>query len=310
VNSSALVERILEGSPRAVGRAISLVESGAAEGVDLLKKLYPHGGRARVVGFTGPPGAGKSTLIEAVALNLLNDGSGVGIVAVDPTSPFSGGALLGDRIRMQALYLHPKAFIRSMATRGAMGGLSAVTLDAVDVLDAAGFDWILVETIGVGQDEVDVAACVQVVALVLVPGLGDDIQALKAGVMEIADLFVVNKADREGAEKTSAELEALSRINPATGNPPPILRTSALARQGIPELVEGLRQVHARLSVPERARQKGLQQAQARLSRLVGDRFAEHVRSSPLWVEGLDAIAGRRRDPYSVCESILKEVLC
>ena len=215
-----LIEAVLRGEMRAVGRAISLVESGDAEGIALLKSLYAKGGRARVVGFTGPPGAGKSTLIEAVALRLLDTGARVGIVAVDPTSPFSGGALLGDRIRMQALFLHPRAFIRSMATRGAMGGISAVTLDAVDILDAAGYDWVLVETIGVGQDEVDVASCVAVTALVLVPGLGDDIQAMKAGVMEIADVFVVNKSDRDGADKTAAELETLARMG-ASDDPPP-----------------------------------------------------------------------------------------
>jgi LAO/AO transport system kinase len=294
-----------------VGRAISLAESGSPEGVLLLKSLYPCGGRARIVGFTGPPGAGKSTLIEAVALRLLEGGARVGIVAVDPTSPFTGGALLGDRIRMQALYLHPRAFIRSMATRGNLGGLSAMTLDAVDILDAAGFDWILVETIGVGQDEVDVASCVQAVALVLVPGLGDDIQALKAGVMEIADLFVVNKADREGADQTAAELETLIRMGVSgVEPPPPIVKTVAPARQGIEELVARLEEVHHRLSLPGRAREKALRRARARLSRLVEGRFSAHIQNSPTWSGKVEAVASRRTDPYSACEAILKEALC
>ena len=303
-----LIEAVLRGEMRAVGRAISLVESGDAEGIALLKSLYAKGGRARVVGFTGPPGAGKSTLIEAVALRLLDTGARVGIVAVDPTSPFSGGALLGDRIRMQALFLHPRAFIRSMATRGTMGGISAVTLDAVDILDAAGYDWVLVETIGVGQDEVDVASCVAVTALVLVPGLGDDIQAMKAGVMEIADVFVVNKSDRDGADKTAAELETLARMG-ASDDPPPVVKTTAPSRLGIGDLVAALEKAHGKLSDPVRARAKGLRRARARLARLLDDRFAGHVRHLPRWEEIVEAVAGRRTDPFTACEAILKEVL-
>lgn len=305
-----LLDGILAGNPRAIGRGISLVEGGTPGGVALLKALYPRGGRAAVVGLTGPPGAGKSTLIEALALHLLETGARVAVVAVDPSSPFSGGALLGDRIRMQSLFLHPRAYIRSMATRGAMGGLSAVTLDAVDILDAAGFDWILVETIGVGQDEVDVAAAVRVVALVLVPGLGDDIQALKAGVMEIADLFVVNKADREGADRTVADLETLARLGGGRVPPPPVVRTVATTAQGIAGLHARLTEVMERLTHPDEARRKAQRQAEARLSRLLTGRFLDRVRGGGSWASRLDAVARRLEDPYTACETILKEVQC
>ncbi len=305
-----LVDGVLAGRPRAIGRAISLVEGGAPEGVALLKALYPHGGRASVVGLTGPPGAGKSSLIEGLALHLLEGGARVGVVAVDPSSPFTGGALLGDRIRMQSLFLHPRAYIRSMATRGAMGGLSAMTLDAVDILDAAGFDWVLVETVGVGQDEVDVAGAVRAVALVLVPGMGDDIQALKAGVMEIADLFVVNKADREGADRTVADLEALARLGGDRTAPRPVVRTVATAARGIGDLAARLDEVLGRLADPETAGRKAERQAASRLSRLLAGRFLAGLESREFWLQRVQAVAARREDPYTACETILKEVLC
>ena len=308
--SSSLLDGILAGNPRAIGRGISLVEAGGPEGVDLLKALYPRGGRAAVVGLTGPPGAGKSSLCEGLALHLLAAGARVAVVAVDPSSPFSGGALLGDRIRMQSLFLHPRAYIRSMATRGAMGGLSAVTLDAVDILDAAGFDWILVETVGVGQDEVDVASAVRAVVLVLVPGFGDDIQALKAGVMEIADLFVVNKADREGADRTAADLEALSRLGGGRQILRPVVRTVATAAQGIAELADRLHEVLGRLTDPAVARRQSERQAEARLGRLLTGRFLSGLRETDRWTRRLQSVAERREDPYTACETILKEVLC
>ena len=204
-----LVPRLLARAPRAVARAVSLVEGGGAAQRALIHRLYPETGRARVVGFTGPPGAGKSTLVDRFARRCRARGETVGILAVDPTSPYSGGALLGDRIRMQSHYLDAGVYIRSMATRGAMGGLARATHDAVDVLDAAGFDWVLVETVGVGQDEVDVVRAVDTVLVITVPGLGDDIQAIKAGLMEIADVFVINKADREGVDRAARDLETM-----------------------------------------------------------------------------------------------------
>ncbi|HEX3528307.1 MAG TPA: methylmalonyl Co-A mutase-associated GTPase MeaB [Thermoanaerobaculia bacterium] len=217
---------------RAVGRAISWVEDGGALQRELIRRVYPLTGRARVVGVTGPPGAGKSTLVDRFTRLCRKRGETVGILAVDPTSPYTGGAILGDRIRMQGLYTDPGVFIRSMATRGAMGGVARATRDAVDLLDAAGFDWVLVETVGVGQDEVDVVRTVDTVVMVTVPGLGDDIQAIKAGILEIADLFVINKADREGVDRTARDLEMMLSLGEHGDWIPPVLKTVAARSDG------------------------------------------------------------------------------
>ncbi len=233
-----LVDRLLAGDRRAVARLISLVENGAPESREALAALFPHTGHAHIVGITGSPGSGKSTLVNQLAKVFRRQGATVGIVAVDPTSPFSGGAILGDRIRMQDLCGDPGVFIRSMATRGALGGLARATSDVVKVLDAFGKDVILVETVGVGQDEVDIAKAAHTTIVVEAPGMGDDIQAIKAGVMEIADILVVNKADREGAERTVAALEMMLDLNghPACGWQTPVLKTVATQDEGIADL--------------------------------------------------------------------------
>jgi LAO/AO transport system kinase len=235
-----LVAELLTRRARAVGRAVSLVEGGGRMQRELVGRLYRHTGRARVVGITGPPGAGKSTLVERLARACRERGETVGILAVDPTSPYTGGAILGDRIRMQGLATDPGVFIRSMATRGTMGGLARATRDAVDLLDAAGFDWVLVETVGVGQDEVDVVRSVDTVVVTTVPGLGDDIQAIKAGILEIADVFAVNKADREGADRTVRDLGVMLTLGEHGAWIPPIVKTVAANGQGVGELLAAI----------------------------------------------------------------------
>jgi LAO/AO transport system kinase len=237
MNIGPIIEGVLTGRTRALAQAISLVESHDERAVRLLAEVYPATGKARILGITGSPGAGKSTLVAALAKHYRASGKRVGIIAVDPTSPFTGGAILGDRIRMSDLYTDRGVYIRSMATRGFLGGLAGATNDVVDILDAAGFDIVLVETVGVGQDEVEVVRTVQTNLVVLVPGMGDDIQAIKAGIMEIGDVFVVNKADRPGADKTVTEVTMMMSLVEEHGDwVPPIVKTVASRTQGIEEL--------------------------------------------------------------------------
>jgi LAO/AO transport system kinase len=307
-----IVQGVLARDPRAIGRAISAVERGEGFG-DLLRDLYPRSGRARIVGITGPPGAGKSTLVQRLAQELRRRGGTVGIVAVDPSSPFTGGAILGDRIRMSEIYTDPGVFIRSMATRGTLGGLARATSDAVDVLDAAGFTTVLVETVGVGQDEVDIARAADTTVVVLVPGLGDDIQAIKAGILEIGDVFVVNKADRDGSDKAVAELTMMLDLSHPASWRPPILRTVAPRAEGIVEAIEAVEKHAAHLAASGEGSERRRRRARARLLDLLEERFRRTVESRAPEAEGLEEAVGkvleRREDPYAASRRLYERLL-
>jgi LAO/AO transport system kinase len=306
-----LVPRLLERQPRAVARAISVVEDGGEGQRELVRRIYPHTGKARVVGVTGPPGAGKSTLVDRLARLCRKRGETVGILAVDPTSPYTGGALLGDRIRMQSLYTDPGVFIRSMATRGAMGGLARASRDAVDLLDAAGFDWVLVETVGVGQDEVDVVRSVDTVLVVTVPGLGDDIQAIKAGILEIADVFVINKADREGVDRAVRDLEMMLSLGEHGVETwlPPVLKTVAARDEGIDQVLAAVERHREHLeSTGELDRRR-----RAHLRLRVETILKERIVAAADRVLGVEREVERgfaqRADPYRVADRLFSGVL-
>jgi LAO/AO transport system kinase len=285
-----LADEVVAGDVRAIARALTLVERGGAEAEDLLAALAGKSRRTRTLGVTGAPGVGKSTLVQALGLALRRDGARVAVLAVDPSSPFSGGALLGDRVRMATLTAEG-AFVRSMATRGAVGGLAAATADAVDVLQAAPFDWIVVETVGVGQDEVDVAGEVDTVCVITVPGLGDDVQAVKAGLYEVADLFVVNKADTGLAEEVAAVLEAMLETAPAGPWRVPVLRVSARSGDGVGRLLEAVREHQAFLGLDGRRAGLRRQRALRRLERVVGAMAWAGVQSRG--GEALERVAGQ-----------------
>src|SRR5882757_6383291 len=243
MSTQSLTDRVAAGEPNAVARAISKVEDGAADSAELMKQIFPLTGRALIIGITGSPGAGKSSLVDKLAGFYRKGGERVGIIAVDPSSPFSGGAILGDRIRMQTLALDKGVFIRSMATRGNLGGLARGTVDAVAILDAASYEKIIIETVGVGQDEIEIAKTADVCVVVLVPGMGDDVQTMKAGIMEIGDVLVINKADRDGVLRTEKELESLLSFGPRADQwEPPIVKTVAIENKGIAELAGAIEQ--------------------------------------------------------------------
>jgi LAO/AO transport system kinase len=307
------VSRIRSGDPRALARAITTVENRAPESIDLLKALFPHTGHARIIGLTGAPGAGKSTLVDQLAKEYRKENKTIGIIAVDPTSPYTGGAILGDRIRMGSHYADPGIYIRSMATRGSLGGLAGTTSDVAAVLDAGGRDLVLIETVGVGQDEVDIVRLAEITVVILVPGMGDDVQTIKAGIMEIADVFVINKSDREGAERVEREIRAMQSLSTRSdGWTPPIVKTVASDGQGVPELAKAIASYEDFLRTHDLSLQKKVQNWQQRLVEMLRESLLERVLRDEMGDGAISRyateIAEHKRDPYSLVQEIVSKL--
>jgi LAO/AO transport system kinase len=311
--SAEIVEQVLAGDIRTISRVLTAVENQTEGWVtELLKQLFPLTGSACIIGLTGSPGCGKSSLVEHLAHRCKDRGSKVGILAIDPTSPFSGGAILGDRIRMQSLATQRDVFIRSMATRGQMGGLSAAVNDALLVLDAAGYKILIVETVGVGQDEVDIVKTADITVVVLVPGMGDDIQTIKAGIMEIGDIFVINKADKTGRNRIKEEVQALlSLAGPRNGWTPPIIETVATEAKGIEELIAAIQDYRDTVICPGRGRTQELHFHRQRLVEMLRNRLTLTV-AEQFSEEELNRYAEkvmlRELDPYSVVDELVQRV--
>jgi len=314
IPSTTLVERVRAGDMRAVSRLISRAEAGVAEARDALAEIYRATGRAHVVGITGVPGSGKSTLVGKITQRLRADGSKVGIVAVDPSSPYSGGAILGDRIRMSELGTDPGVYIRSMATHGATGGLARAAMDVVDILDVAGFDTVILETVGVGQDEVEIARASHTTIVVSAPGLGDEIQAIKAGMLEIADIHVVSKCDRSDAIRTLTDLKSMLVLG-ARGSGAdwrvPVIGTSVVSGEGLDELVDAIRR-HKRIAFDtEMGRLRQRQVAEFRLLKtaeaILAERFVQQRAQKT--AEYTERLLTRRDDPYALASALIEDSL-
>ena len=299
------MEKIRQGDPRVLARALSVIENRGAEAENLLRALFPFSGGSLRIGITGAPGAGKSTLVNCLTTHLRQQGRSVAVVAADPTSPYTGGAILGDRVRMQAHHDDPGVFIRSMATRGILGGLAPTTADVIVTLEASGRDVVIIETVGVGQAEIEVVKLASAVALVLTPSMGDDVQTLKAGIMEIADLFVINKADQPGADRVQGQLEALLSLLPAEQARPPIVQTVASDNKGVAELVDALSGLP---SGSERA----VAAWKERLMTMIRQRLIERVVAETLddakIAEAAREVVGRRLNPYEFVDEVIGQV--
>ncbi|HWK31686.1 MAG TPA: methylmalonyl Co-A mutase-associated GTPase MeaB [Terriglobales bacterium] len=306
------VERVRSGDVRAVARTISAIEDGTAESQQLLQGLFPHSGHAHVIGVTGSPGAGKSTLVDHLAREYRNQQKTVGIVAVDPTSPYTGGAILGDRIRMQAHHADTGIYIRSMATRGFLGGLARTTADVTTALDASGKDIVIVETVGVGQDEIDIVRLADVTIVILVPGMGDDVQSIKAGIMEIADIFVINKSDRDGADRVEKEIRAMQSLAMRQDNwTPTIVRTVASEGKGVAELAAAIAQYEQFLDKHGLRLQKKIANWRERLVEMLRESLLQRVLREQLDEERLSelasAVAEQHKDPYALVDQIIEK---
>jgi LAO/AO transport system kinase len=306
-----LADRVLAGEQRALARAISLVENDPAGAPALMRRLFGRTGQARVIGVTGAPGVGKSTLVDALAAEYRRQDRTVGILAIDPSSPFSGGAILGDRIRMQRHTLDDGVYVRSMATHGHLGGVSQATSDAALILDAAGREVVLIETVGVGQGEVDIARTADVSVVVTNPDAGDDVQAMKAGIMEIADIFVVNKADRPGADRTAGEIEAMLALGEfgAGAWRPPVLKTQATTGGGVTAVIEAVERFAAEHGEShERRRARARFRLTGLLQRTFIERLEQREDTRTLLADAVDSIAAGARDPYAAADDIMERV--
>jgi LAO/AO transport system kinase len=308
-NTQELVNDAISGSVRALAKLITMVENEMPEALPALRQLYPRTGKAYIIGITGPPGSGKSTLTDKITKELRKQNFTVGIIAVDPTSPFTGGALLGDRLRMQDITSDEGVFVRSMATRGTLGGLSKATADTVKVLDAFGKDFIIIETVGVGQDEVDIVRTADTTLLISVPGLGDDIQALKAGIMEIGDIFVVNKADREGADRVVTELSLMLDLSPAKSAwRPPVIKTVGTLGEGIAELAEKILAHRKFLEEGEGLVKKRNIRAREEIINLIEKEISKYIHKmlkyDVAFDEVIDQVVARKKDPYSYAQTV------
>lgn len=307
-----IIEKAIQGESRSIARLITMVESESASSVDVMRSIYPFTGKAHLIGVTGSPGAGKSTLLDKLITNISNSGLSIGVIAVDPSSPFTGGAVLGDRLRMQNHSLDPDVFIRSMGTRGSLGGVSRGTYEAAMILDACGKDVVLIETVGVGQSEIDIMKITDTVALVLVPGMGDDIQIMKAGIMEIADIFIINKADRDGFERIVREVNMMLDLQGEKAWRPPVIPTIAEQGDGVDMAAKAISDHRAFLERSSEGRRRKLTRVRLEVEEILRREIAKTAEKA--WdrqISGdvLEELAARKKNPYTVAYELLSKII-